>query len=448
MGVPPFTIEALVLEGDPVPGVGAVSRIDNLAVNNAGEWIVEADTDNADTDADSVLLKNGALYLREGDPIDVPTGGTIDIFDSVNLNLFGDSGWNMFLADTGGISTDSGLFFNDVLVFQESTVSTAPQFTDGTVYIGFFDTQFNDLDQILVMASVDDPAIPSSVDRALVRVDYDADAGTYAEEVLAKEGDVLPGQVEAVADFGTGPDEFDFNNAGDVIFIADLTGDMAVDLAIYLNDELLAQEGSSSPVEGRSWSSLSSSSVAINNKAEHAYRGSLDGDPLTNLVLIKNGALFAQEGDTAPDGFPLLGFGSSPRLNDAGEVVWMADSDNDSPFDTTLVVEDEAIASEGLTMVDGVVIDQIATGEDAFFTSDNGNYIIFEAQLADGREGAFLVSFCPADFNRDGSLNILDFVAVQNAFTSGDPRADINGDGKMNILDFVAFQNAFQAGCG
>lgn len=54
---------------------------------------------------------------------------------------------------------------------------------------------------------------------------------------------------------------------------------------------------------------------------------------------------------------------------------------------------------------------------------------------------------CAADFNGDGELNILDFVALQAAFQAGDPSADINGDGVLNILDFVAFQGLFAMGC-
>ena len=52
-----------------------------------------------------------------------------------------------------------------------------------------------------------------------------------------------------------------------------------------------------------------------------------------------------------------------------------------------------------------------------------------------------------ADFNGDGELNILDFVAFQNAFTSGDPAADCDGSGTLNILDFVCFQQQFTQGC-
>jgi hypothetical protein len=54
---------------------------------------------------------------------------------------------------------------------------------------------------------------------------------------------------------------------------------------------------------------------------------------------------------------------------------------------------------------------------------------------------------CPTDFNGDDNLNILDFVAFQQAFVAKDNLADINGDGNFSILDFVAFQIAFGKGC-
>lgn len=54
---------------------------------------------------------------------------------------------------------------------------------------------------------------------------------------------------------------------------------------------------------------------------------------------------------------------------------------------------------------------------------------------------------CEADFNTDGQLNVLDFVAFQLAWQAGDERADVNADGVLDTLDFVAFQELFQAGC-
>ena len=64
-----FTVQAVVLVGDEVPGVGLITSIDNIAVNYYGQWLVEADTDNPDTNADSVLLFDGVLILREGSKI-------------------------------------------------------------------------------------------------------------------------------------------------------------------------------------------------------------------------------------------------------------------------------------------------------------------------------------------------------------------------------------------
>ena len=46
-----------------------------------------------------------------------------------------------------------------------------------------------------------------------------------------------------------------------------------------------------------------------------------------------------------------------------------------------------------------------------------------------------------ADVNADGTVNILDLVAVANAF--GEAAPDLNGDGVVNIQDLVIVANAF-----
>jgi hypothetical protein len=64
-----------------------------------------------------------------------------------------------------------------------------------------------------------------------------------------------------------------------------------------------------------------------------------------------------------------------------------------------------------------------------------------------GTMEAVLAGACPADFNKDGNLDILDFIAYQNAWTAQEAEADCDDNGLYNILDFVCFQNLFQAGC-
>ena len=53
----------------------------------------------------------------------------------------------------------------------------------------------------------------------------------------------------------------------------------------------------------------------------------------------------------------------------------------------------------------------------------------------------FLKTDISADVNGDGEVNILDLVAIANAF--GDAEPDLNGDGVVNIQDLVIVANAF-----
>jgi hypothetical protein len=88
----------------------------------------------------------------------------------------------------------------------------------------------------------------------------------------------------------------------------------------------------------------------------------------------------------------------------------------------------------------------ILVEEDVIYISDSwdDNKPAFDL---DATGVVVLEMVCPNDFNSDGLLNILDFVAYQNAFLMQNPDADINGDGVLNILDFVAFQDIFLHGC-
>ena len=56
---------------------------------------------------------------------------------------------------------------------------------------------------------------------------------------------------------------------------------------------------------------------------------------------------------------------------------------------------------------------------------------------------------CIADYNNDGTLDTLDFLAYLNDFTGstqiGDP--DLNGDGAVDTLDFLLYLNLYAAGC-
>lgn len=417
-------IETLVLTGDVIDGIGNVTRIDNLAINDHGDWIVEFDTDHSDTNRDVVYFRNGAVYLREGDALDQPPGASISSIDSININNSLQSGWNFFLRGTTGGNDDSGVYLGDQLVLQEGTISTSPDFSAGTPYIGFFDVKINNADQLALVASIDDPAIPTSVDRALVRLDLVGTA--YTEHVLFKEGDVLPGQSEAVTDFGTGPHSSAFNDLGDIMFVADLTGASTTDGVVYLNDALLAQEGAASPVAGRNWLTLSTSvRLDVNNNGGYVHTGTLDGDTGSDTIIVTNNGKLIQEGDTLPaigGAFTFTSFGTGPVwIADNGKVLWYGDwNDTNTDVDTGYFVDHDLIVQEGVSTAGGIVIDTLVSGESGYAMSDNGRWIIFEATLANGRSGAFRIRLStPGDANCDGAVNNFDIDAFTDLISGG-----------------------------
>jgi len=386
-----FPVTVMVRQGDAVAGVGTVTQIDNLSISNAGAWIVEAETD-ADASSNQVMLRSTGLYLRENQLLAHPPGAAIASFDSVNLNAAGHSGWNFFLRNEP-VNADSGVFFDTQLVLQENDLSTAPQLSPNARFSGFFDTKINEAGRIAVVASVDDPLIPTTIDRALVILDLDGSGHILSETALAKEGQLLPGQTQAIADFGTGPHESAFNDSGQWLYFADLTGIFLTDGVIYRDLTKIAQAGGASPVPGRNYEILAGHGLDLNNRGEAAFKANLDGDPPTDEDIIVEGEEIVHVGSFPPAVSPFritaLGASNGPvPLDDDRNVLWFGDWDNpDTGKDTGLFLNDVVVAQEGLS-VGGANVVSFASGQDSFAMSRNGRYIAFRAVLSDGTEAA------------------------------------------------------------
>jgi hypothetical protein len=69
----------LVLKtGDAVEGGQVGVSISGVACNRVGDWVATCGTTNPDPAVDEVLLYNGVVVLREGDPVDVDGNGMFD----------------------------------------------------------------------------------------------------------------------------------------------------------------------------------------------------------------------------------------------------------------------------------------------------------------------------------------------------------------------------------
>jgi hypothetical protein len=447
------TITPLVLAGDTVDRVGLVTAINSIAVNDAGDWLVEADTDFIDTAQDLVVLKNGAVAFREGQSLNAPVGATISSFDSVYLNASGNTGWNLFL-DGPPSNQDSGLFFNDTLILQEGAVSTASGFSAGTPYIGFFESRMDNGNRLFVVASVDDPAIASSVDRALVRIDYNEAAGTYTELVLAKEGDLPAKASGTVTDFGTGPENSAINQQGEMFYSASLTGATATNGALYINGNLVATKGDASSIPGRTYTNIGTGTrLDLNDSGDSIFNVTLSGDTTSDLAIVRNGEVFVQEGDepAALPGRLVTGFNSAPiRIDAAGRVTWYANLNGDTATNQAIFREGDVVAQKGVTKVAGLTFTSLAgttaTGgiTEGLAISPSGKYVIFRGVLNGSVVGAFLAEFDDAlspDLNGDGTVNAEDLAILLGAW--GTALADLDGDGTTNASDLAILLGAW-----
>jgi hypothetical protein len=113
-----------------------------------------------------------------------------------------------------------------------------------------------------------------------------------------------------------------------------------------------------------------------------------------------------------------------------------------------------------VSTVGGMLVQSIASGQDAYMMSPNGRYIIVEVTLNDGavnRNAAVLIDRGNACYaNCDGSttapvLNVNDFICFNNRFAAGESFANCDASTiapTLNVNDFTCFLNAYAAGCG
>ena len=402
------TLSVLVRTGDVIAGFGTVTGIDDITVNNQGDWLVEVRYTPAAGGTQFLILKNGSVLVAAGDPVPpAPSvvSSTSNLFKA--LNNHGNTAFRLALS--GGPSPN-GMYYNLTPFVLNGQIASAPQFSPNTPYIGFFRARLDDAERLFLVGTVDDPAIATSVDRALVWFEPNG-MGGWTEDVLAKEGDVLHGMVsgESAAEFGTNYYSFKIDNFRNALYTVDIAGgSTAVNGAIYYNQNLLVRKGDASPIAGSSYSDIGSSTRAdMNNFEDYIFRANLSNLPTgENIAIISNripdGAfkIFVRQTDTAPglsETVTSFGTGPSARINDAGEIIWFALLSGDSLTDQALFANDLLLLRKGVTMVGSDLITTIGgttpTGgiTRGFTSSQNGRYILTRCVLNGTSQAAVLM---------------------------------------------------------
>ena len=476
-GEPAVSVETLVKQGDPIPGHGEVgSTPADVNVNNDGFWLATLSTANP---TGRVILTSDGVHAADGDILD----GNIPISSLANVHKGLNNNGHIIYRPTFGDGLNSGVVWNGDPVIMHNQVSTAPEFTPGTPYIGFFRAKINDNNRALLMATVNDPGLDGTVHRALVWLERDVAAGTVTESVLAKKFDHLPGQPDGVLvnDFGTNSERWAINNNDDAIYAVSFTGgDSATNAAIYINDTVVAQKGDFGAFKDVSYNVGTSSTtrVDIKDNGDYIMLMPLAGGPTaTNQALLRNNMfddgpdeVIIRKGDPVPgvDGAVIASFGTGaqPFITNAGDVVWYASWSGQSGTERGLFVNDELLVHTGVTTTsDGDVITNIAGTTnssnglgDGFQVSDNGRYIVARAVLNASTSERAVVMIdrgdiepkCIAeDINCDSVVDVSDLLLLLAAWGDcddcGDCPADINQSCNVDVSDLLQLLAAW--GC-
>jgi hypothetical protein len=277
-------IRPLVREGQPIPGLGGVQDVSALAINDAGTWIAEVDTDFPATNEDGALLRNGLVHVREGVELAQPSDAVLNGFEDVSLTGAGDTGLVLRLLASGAIQK-SGVFWNLVPVAVMGDSFDQPGIAPNSVWNNLSHVKLNSRRQVLVFGSLITPP-SSSTKHTLARYLLDETGAVTSIEVLASRG--LPMAVLGGDNLNVMPTNSGAtcqNERGDFLCVVD--GTMGAPAILLDMETVLAQEGFPSPVKGLNWKYLDRlPRTSINDFGDYVFTGKTEHlDPLEDGFL-------------------------------------------------------------------------------------------------------------------------------------------------------------------
>ena len=386
------TITTLVETGTVLTGIGTVINVNGFAVDDSGHVLVVVRTDNPNPLAlDALLDEQGNVIAYAGQALAQPSGAAIRSFNGGDMTMSsqGSSTFSLWLAGTTGLDDDGGIYLGTSmnLLVQESNVSTAPQLPAGTIFRSILYPKINDSGLICSHMAVDDPTIPGMYDTPALFV-FDTVAGT--QSVVAKRGDILPGQTWGISDFGWNRHQLAFNNAGHVMYIVGTYDNPNISANIYLDYTKIAQKSDVSPFGSAYIQFLS---VSLNSQSNYLI-GCRTNDPNGEYGIVSNGAGFVQFGDSLPDiePFQLNYIGTPLFLGDDGRIAWGGTWNSPAgPQGTGIFVDYTLLVSVGATTIHGSTVQDLTMLDGSFTLSPSGQYLVFQATLTGGVIGAYMI---------------------------------------------------------
>lgn len=440
------TITPLVVTGDVLSN-GVVTRIDNVDVNDSGDWLAEVDTDQIDSGLDAAILHNGTELYLEGTSIGFPTSHSgswyFDFWaDSLDVNDHGDVLVLMNVRDYAGTSlgkklavwTSGASGTSHALLEEGVTPNTVAGEPAGAVWKYIEEVWQNNNNQLIVAG-----ISSSDSDQMLAVLTHDG-MGTITNQTVfaitnVNHGVAFPpsngAHLTEVQGFNFSKQGIALNDAGQKMFYVDddhvpAGGDVNADSHYYIDTTEVLWEGDDAPTSGTfPFNHLSNAEVDINDNGNWVASVDDDNPDLTqDFFILVDGQIYQQEGQAPPGmastGFVMTGYSfGRVQISDFGDITWFCDWDDpDETIDTALWRNSNILVQEGVTTIGGVAVDTISSSSDGMAASDNGRFIIQELTMADGVEGAYLIeieiagtycfgdgsaTFCPCGNSSAGS---------------------------------------------
>ncbi len=424
----------ILAEGDPLAGGEAgetINSIANVDINNQGDWACEVDG-TGDTASDAYTLVNGIIVFEEGTStgITTPVGAVTRYIDSMDINDNGDTLFIVAATDTGGSNTQL-LIRNGVTLYEQNvSVCAAPGAALGETYTAITEVWQNNNHQLLLAAGVG-----VLTDNIMLKVELDPITGAVVSETqLALEGEILPGHTCPIQGFSFSKGRNGITDAGDVFWYVDDVhsgcGSTLDDSNIYVNNTRLYNEADAFPADMvQEFDHFSSAEMDFNSAGDFVFSGfDRNADSAVDSWIYKSigGVIevLAHEGDPVPAaiGGPWItkgyGFGGTVPISEDGDVLWFIDWDDpDTDIDTALMFNDSILMHEGVTVLDGLVVDNVPNSDSEIAMSDDGTYAIAEVEMVGSIDAIYIISdlgggigvpFCdPASTNSTGASTTL-----------------------------------------
>lgn len=445
LGQTPGIVTSVAIEGDAVIPNALVTALVRADVDDQGDALVWLETGFLSPTTRRLVL-NGTVVLQRDDPLVTPPGALL--FDIGPMSLGNDLSRSSYftLRATAGINTtnDSGVFRGQSILVRESGSCAAPQVSAATVYTGFSAVRSNDQGAIAVSCAFDDPATAAGGEVGILKLQVDALGALVSESFIAKSGDLLPGQTQALTSVGTSQETLEINAAGQVLYGVRASSTQS----LYLDSTLLAKSGTPSPIAGRDWSTaLMDAPAALNDAGDWAFYATITGSATDNRLIYSNRGIIAQSGMPVPGvpGFTLTQLSLEPlHIAANGDVIWYGEwNDPNAATNGAWFRNQSILLRETVDGFGGQAFTNLTYGTNLSSLSDSGEYFLFGSALANGKFGLFRlelplvpVGYCTAKLNSLGCTPVMSYTGVASASANSGfvVRADSVLNNKVGLL--------------